>query len=168
MFGMECAGVFCKPRLWLKPLIVLATIPLSTHYWSKTFPNRTVHSLGPNMKQYGAFRGGKKREGNINVISLILFNVALESRMRKWKLKLHHHGMDVGAVERLTHIRCAGDLALYAFSCCGLVYLGEDFILELERAGLKLNAIIGPIAETIGAPHGWFKAFPLPVLIQLF
>ena len=59
--------------------------------------------------------------------------------MKKWKTKLQHHGVNIGAGERLTNIRNAGDLLLYALSCCDLVHMIELLIAELESMGLQLN-----------------------------
>ena len=49
-----------------------------------------------------------------DVISPILFNAGLEHAMRKWKAKLVHHGVQLGHGSRLTNIRYADDLMLFA------------------------------------------------------
>ena len=63
-----------------------------------------------------------------------------ESKMRKWKLKLQHHGVDIGAYERLTNIRCADDLLIYALSCNDLVHTVDKLTTELEDIGLQFKA----------------------------
>ena len=70
----------------------------------------------------------------------VLFHAALESKMRKWKLKLQHHGVDIGAYERLTNIRCADDLLIYALSCNDLVHMVDELTTELEDIGLQFKA----------------------------
>ena len=58
-----------------------------------------------------------------DVISPILFNAGLEHAMRKWKAKLVHHGVQLGHVSRLTNIRYADDLMLFATSSNDLIYM---------------------------------------------
>ena len=50
--------------------------------------------------------------------------------MRKWKAKLFHHGVQFGHGNRLTHIRYADDLMLFA-SSNDLMYMLETLIPEL-------------------------------------
>ena len=54
-------------------------------------------------------------------VTPILFNAALESTMWKWKLKLRHHGVDIGAGE------AHDDLMFYAVSCQNLVSMIETY-----------------------------------------
>ena len=84
-----------------------------------------------------------------DVVSSILFNAALESTMWKWKLKLRHHGVDIGADGRLTDVRYADELMIYDVSCedlVNLVYMIETLIMELQcfllcaRSSLKLRS----------------------------
>ena len=66
--------------------------------------------------------------------------VRLKSTMWKWTLKLRHHGVDIGADERLTNVRYADDLMLCAVSCEDMVYMIETLMVELQCMGLQLNA----------------------------
>ena len=78
------------------------------------------------------------RQGD--VISPILFNAVLESAMRKWKRKLlASHGLVI-AGEKITNIRYADDLMLYARSLQDLKDMTELLITELGAMGLQLNA----------------------------
>ena len=63
-----------------------------------------------------------------DVVSPILFNAALESTMWKWKLKLPHHGVDIGADERLTNVRYADGLMIYDVSCENFVNVVQSCI----------------------------------------
>ena len=72
--------------------------------------------------QSGAVHGGRPfdiqrgvKQGDI--LSPMLFNAALECALRKWKLKCEHHGIAMAHHERLTNIRYADDLMLYARFC---------------------------------------------------
>eukprot|EP00438_Fugacium_kawagutii_P018256 Skav220448 [mRNA] locus=scaffold254:156771:157196:+ [translate_table: standard] len=56
-----------------------------------------------------------------DVLSPMLFNSGLEHAMRKWKQSLQSHGLHVGAVDKLTKIRYADDLLLFAKSWRELV-----------------------------------------------
>ena len=78
------------------------------------------------------------RQGD--VISPILFNAVLESAMRKWKRKLlASHGLVI-AGEKITNIRYADDLMLYAQSLQDLKDMTALLITELGAMGLQLNA----------------------------
>lgn len=65
-----------------------------------------------------------------DVIRPLLFNAGLEHALRKWKQKLKHHGLLVGARERLTNIRFADDLMLYAKTLREIVKMLELLLLE--------------------------------------
>jgi hypothetical protein len=74
-----------------------------------------------------------------DVLSPMLFNSGLEPAMRNWKQSLKSHGLHVGAVDRLTNIRYADDLLLFAKSWKELVEMLELLVVELNRVGLQLN-----------------------------
>ena len=74
-----------------------------------------------------------------DVLSPMLFNSGLEHAMRNWKQSLKSHGLHVGAVDRLTNIRYADDLLLFAKSWKELVEMLELLVVELNRVGLQLN-----------------------------
>ena len=59
--------------------------------------------------------------------------------MRKWKAKLFHHGVQLGHGNRLTNIRYADDLMLFATSSNDLIYMLETLLPELAVCGLQLN-----------------------------
>ena len=83
-----------------------------------------------------------------DVISPILFNAGLEHAMRKWKAKLVHHGVQLGHGSRLTNIRYADDLMLFATSSNDLIYMLEALIPELAACGLQLNSAKTKILTT--------------------
>ena len=83
-----------------------------------------------------------------DVISPILFNAGLEHAMRKWKAKLFHHGVQLGHGNRLTNIRYADDLMLFATSSKDLIYMLETLIPELAACGLQLNSAKTKILTT--------------------
>ena len=75
-----------------------------------------------------------------DILSPRLFNAALECALRKWKGKCEHHGIAMDHHERLTNIRCADDLMLFARSLPALVGMIETLSWELHQIGLQLNA----------------------------
>ena len=78
-----------------------------------------------------------------DVLSPLLFNCALESVMRKWKEKLRDHGWDVLSrtqTQRLTNVRYADDLMLFAKSLDEAVDMVNLLQEELRKAGLDMNA----------------------------
>ena len=74
-----------------------------------------------------------------DVLSPMLFNSGLEHAMRNWKQSLKSHGLHVGAVDRLTNIRYADDLLLFAKSWKELVEMLELLVVELNRVSLHFN-----------------------------
>ena len=95
--------------------------------------------------QSGAVHGGRPfdiqrgvKQGDI--LSPMLFNAALECASRKWKGKCEHHGIAMDHHERLTNIRYADDLMLYARSLPALVGMIEIFSRELNHICLQFNA----------------------------
>ena len=78
------------------------------------------------------------RQGD--VLSPMLFNAALESVMRRWKRRLHDHGLLLAPqFERLTNLRYADDLLLFGRSLGEVVYMFEALVQELSVAGLSIN-----------------------------
>ena len=83
----------------------------------------------------------------------MLFNAALECALRKWKGKCGHHGIAMDHHERLTNIRYADDLMLYARSLPALVEMIETLSCELQQVGLQLNAAKSKIFTTEPLEH---------------
>ena len=98
--------------------------------------------------QVGSLRGADSfeitrgvRQGD--VLSPLLFNAALEQCMRRWKQGLSDHGIKVSndnGAQRLTNVRFADDLIIYANSLDELTAMVEALVQELGRAGLSLNS----------------------------
>ena len=79
------------------------------------------------------------RQGD--VLSPMLFNSALESVMRRWKARLRNHGLLPSPEhERLTNLRYADDLLLFAWSLEDATYMLDCLVEELSAAGLSVNA----------------------------
>ena len=74
-----------------------------------------------------------------DVISPLFFKAGLGHALRKWKQKLKHHGFLDGARERLTNIRFADDLMLYAKTLHELVEMLELLVLDLSSIEIHLN-----------------------------
>ena len=94
--------------------------------------------------QTGAVPGSEKfsiqrgvRQGD--VLSPLLFNAVLEDAIRKWKLKLTNEGLRLGQDTRLTNLRYADDLMIFATSREELVSMVEMLVQELSLIGLQLN-----------------------------
>ena len=88
-----------------------------------------------------------------DILSPMLFNAALECALRKWKGKCGHHGIAMDHHERLTNIRYADDLMLYARSLPALVEMIETLSCELQQVGLQLNAAKSKIFTTKPLDH---------------
>ena len=86
-----------------------------------------------------------------DILSPMLFN-ALECALRKWKGKCEH-GIAMDHHERLTNIRYADDLMLYARSLPALVEMIETLSWELHQIGLQLNAAKSKIFTTKPLDH---------------
>ena len=69
--------------------------------------------------------------------------------MRQWKSKLDNHGLLLDAdPERLTNLRYADDLLLFANSCEEAAEMFEMLSVELARAGLSINGAKTKILTT--------------------
>lgn len=97
--------------------------------------------------QVGVLAGGDQfpirrgvRQGD--VLSPLLFNAGLEQALRCWKHWLSNHGikLDNGDKERLTNVRFADDLIIYAKRMSELVDALDILAEELQNVGLDLNA----------------------------
>ena len=89
----------------------------------------------PGSENFSIQRG--VRQGD--VLSPLLFNAVLEHAMRKWKLKLTNEGLRLGQDTRLTNLRYADDLMIFATSREELVFMVETLAEELSLIGLQLN-----------------------------
>ena len=97
-----------------------------------------VGSLGQNG-QFDITRGVKQGD----VLSPMLFNAGLEIAIRRWKQMLTTEGVLIGAGcddNRLTNVRFADDLVLYANSAEELARMLDLLAEELAKVGLTLNA----------------------------
>ena len=95
-------------------------------------------SLGQNG-QFDITRGVKQGD----VLSPMLFNAGLEIAIRRWKQMLTTEGVLIGAGcddNRLTNVRFADDLVLYANSAEELARMLDLLAEELAKVGLTLNA----------------------------
>ena len=128
IFGMECSDMVCKARLDEGVLIAS-----STALFFVRCPTLLLHFVVGNLfckGQTGSVHGSERfniergeRQGD--VISPNLFNAGLEHARRKWKAKLVHHGVQLGHGSRLTNIRYADDLMLFATFSNDLIYMLE-------------------------------------------
>ena len=107
------------------------------HLLAMLYDNQ-VGTLGQG--QYFPIRRGV-RQGD--VLSALLFNAASEMVMRRWKSRLDSHGIKLSndaAVERLTNVRFADDLIIYANSLDELTAMLDLLVQEFHTVGLELNA----------------------------
>ena len=75
-------------------------------------------------------------------MSPLLFNVGLEQAIRRWKQRLHKHGIklnDNDDDERLTNVRFADDLIIYAKTMDELTESLDWLAEEFKKTGLDLN-----------------------------
>ena len=76
-----------------------------------------------------------------DTLSAILFNCVLDIAFDAWLLSLHHEGIYIGhGLPRLTNIRYADDIMLYAKSLNELEDMTGKLMDELRNIGLTLNA----------------------------
>ena len=54
--------------------------------------------------------------------------------------KLAEHGLNVGGTERLTNIRCADNILLYAKLLGEAVFMENSLVHQLAPAGLQLRS----------------------------
>ena len=93
----------------------------------------------------GRIRGGnesfliERGVKQCDIISLLLFNAGLEDAIRKWKLRIHGLGINIGEDELLTNIRYADDLMIYAMTLNDMDKMLEILVEELQKVGLQLN-----------------------------
>ena len=74
-------------------------------------------------------------------VSVILFNCVLDIAFDEWRRSLDTEGLYIAlGVPRLTNIRYADDILLFAKSIEEVVSMTEKLIKELQRIGLALNA----------------------------
>ena len=135
------APIWFASWTWRRRLTASNTARFSTHYCNKAF-----HV--PIALCCGNFTRDRLVQCMGDVISPILFNAGLEHAMRKWKAKLFHHGVQLGHGNRLTNIRYADDLMLFATSSKDLIYMLETLIPELAACGLQLNSAKTKILTT--------------------
>ena len=90
-----------------------------------------------NGSQYFKINRGVKQG---DVISAMLFNAGLECAFRRWKIRLHDHGILLASdIERLSNLRYADDMMIFAKSAEELVQMMEWLVEELSFIGLELN-----------------------------
>ena len=82
----------------------------------------------PGSEKFSIQRG--VRQGD--VLSPLLFNAVLEDVIRKWKLKLTNEGLRLGQDTRLTNLRYADDLMIFATSREELVSMVGMLVQELS------------------------------------
>ena len=93
------------------------------------------------------------RQGD--VLSPLLFNAVIEHAMEKWKKRLSSEGFALQAddlVERLTNIRYADDILLFAKDLDECQFMLESLVEVLREYGLELNMQKTKILSTHFAP----------------
>ena len=76
-----------------------------------------------------------------DAISAMLFNAGLECACRKLKIRLHDHGILLATdSERLSNMRYADDIMVFAKSSTELAKMTEWLVEELALIGLHLNS----------------------------
>ena len=85
-----------------------------------------------------------------DIISPLLFNIALQLAFDNWKLNhLGHHGWLLNdSLERLSNTRYADDILVYAKSLAELQSMVESLLSELKAIGLDPNATKTKILTT--------------------
>ena len=86
--------------------------------------------------EFPIYRGVKQGD----TLSSILFNAALEHMFRKWKQRLDSQGWQIqNHLPRLTHVRFADDILLFAKSLDEIIMMLEFLKEELAEAGLEMH-----------------------------
>ncbi|CAE8585202.1 unnamed protein product [Polarella glacialis] len=98
------------------------------------YSHQTGSILGSN-DVFDIERGVKQGD----IASPLFFNAGLELALGRWKARLSDHGVALDTGERLTNIRYADDLMLYATSLDQLCQMMTLLSEELSRVGLDLN-----------------------------
>ena len=75
-----------------------------------------------------------------DVLNPARFNAGLKLALVQWKCKLSQHGLHVGGTARLTNIRYADDILLFAKSLEELVFMMGSFVHELAHIRLQLSS----------------------------
>ena len=99
---------------------------------------KQVGLVGEN-ENFDILRG--VRQGD--VLSPLLFNAVLEKVLRRWKGRLANHGVDTsphGNQQRLTNVRYADDLILFAKNMGEAVEMMKVLCEELAGVGLEVNS----------------------------
>ena len=118
--------------------------------WPQLFHALNVHHVGLEYQHLASFpilRG--VRQGD--VLSPLLFNTGLDLVMSRWKARLHKHGIKMDekdTSERLTNVRFADDLVIYASLLEELTEMLDILVEELQVMGLELNASKSKIFTT--------------------
>ena len=105
--------------------ILMLVLPNDWVIWIYWWQHQT--GAMPGSEIFSIQRGVRQR----NVLSSLLFNAVLEHAMRKWKLKLTNEGLRLGQDTRLTNLRYADDLMIFATSREELVFMVETLAQEL-------------------------------------
>ena len=90
-----------------------------------------------------------------DVLSPTLINAGLEHAFRSWKAKLSTQGLHVGVPQRLTNVRYADDIVVYAKTADELhFFMMNALVEELNKIGLHLSPLKTKILTTVdvGAP----------------
>jgi hypothetical protein len=107
------------------------------------YSNQSGHLQG--ARRFLINRGVKQGD----IISPLLFNSALELAMKSWMAKIGQAGIELDGGRRLTNIRYADDIMVYATSLGELTMMLEMLTVELRIIGLELNQKKTKILTTV-------------------